>query len=210
MIKYEEYWPTTVAEVQLDAALADKIEEAVVPRLNVLEDDVKYTASGSRHHGRYTSRNTAPMITDWLYDDDRKIQIHELVPEFIEKISESVLAFSKHTKIYVKDHTNIEYWTQDYKDNHYHPQHAHGTSGISGTYYVRANESAGPICFYNHSTTSSFVKCIDEESTELNKTRKVKAEKGKLLLFPSYLQHRVMECGPNAIRTSISFNCYYK
>jgi uncharacterized protein (TIGR02466 family) len=198
MIKYNECWPITIAEVKLNDSLVDYVEEKVVPHLKSLES---YNGS---------------MYSDYF---DNKIDLVDLVPELLLEVQKHAQNYAKHTNLKLGNRIQaggskaFGYWTQDYVENSFHARHSHGLHGVSGTYYVRANESAGPIKFYNPNQLSLYVNYQKDEKNNDDvfddnypSDKFIKPEKGKLVLFPSFLEHEVLACRPNAIRTSISFN----
>jgi uncharacterized protein (TIGR02466 family) len=186
-VKINSLWPVHIAEVQLCNVLADKVEKIIVSKLNML------SAENDKHNKFYTDFHTR----------DNRIDIFDLIPEFCLEVENHVKEYSKYTDIKINDDYSAEYWTQDYKEKSVHRIHDHGIHGISGTYYVRANDAAGAISFINPNQSSQYVNYISGEPARYEF---VKPEKGKLVLFPSYLLHEVSQSGPNAIRTSISFN----
>lgn len=197
-MEFHSLFPVCVFETKINDDLANKMEEAIVPQLHLLEREKPINDSIG---DPYTALET--MATDFW---ENKILIHELVPEFWEVVKEAALAFSEHTSIMINPNIRIRYWTQDYSDGDSHDIHGHGVHGISGTYYVRANNRAAPIRFYNPNTVAELVRSGNPGNTFCRAHQDFWPEKGKLLLFPSYLKHQVLSCDTGAIRTSVSFN----
>jgi len=71
--------------------------------------------------------------------------------------------------------------------------HNHNSEAkISGVFYLQVPENSGNLFFQN----------------DKNHALEIPAEKGKLVLFPAWLNHYVPENQSRAKRISLSFNCY--
>ena len=92
--------------------------------------------------------------------------------------------------------------------------HVHPLSYISGVYYVKSDpELHGPICFDSPLKVKSamysgaIVPNDDQEANFFTASAwKYNPDPGKLLLFPSWLEHSVGPSQTDDIRVSISFN----
>lgn len=82
--------------------------------------------------------------------------------------------------------------------------HQHDDSVVSGVYYFSSNEVDGDIMF---KTPNPFVNIeFFPVGNTVKKQYTVAPKKGKLLLFPGWLEHRVEVNQSNHERISISFN----
>lgn len=82
--------------------------------------------------------------------------------------------------------------------------HQHDDSVISGVYYYSTNESDGDIVF---KTPNPFLNIESfPRGTLIEKYYTSKPKKGKLILFPGWLEHKVETNQSNTQRISISFN----
>jgi len=79
--------------------------------------------------------------------------------------------------------------------NHIHPH-----TDLSGVFYVSTPEECGNIVFYNPLTESIMSRCNREENVHYT------PERGKLIIFPSWLYHSVRPNKSDGIRRSIAFN----
>jgi len=79
--------------------------------------------------------------------------------------------------------------------NHVHPQ-----TDLSGVFYVSTPEDCGNIVFYNPLTVSVMSRCNREENVHYT------PERGKFVIFPSWLYHSVRPNKGNGFRRSIAFN----
>jgi hypothetical protein len=183
-MKIEKFFPVGIAEHFLDKELADKIEGKIVPLLKNLE----------RGQDQYT---------DFF---ENKIKVPEVVPELIQEIINGINYYRTETSLAINPNAPLQYWTQDYKEGDIHGAHSHGVSGISGIYWVRANESAGGVKFFNPNPITEYVSVETPDNPYAWTYTVVKPEKGKMILFPSYLKHEVLPSGKDVIRTSIPFN----
>ena len=182
-------FPCAMFEGCVTSETAQAVEDYVVPKLDLLTESPD----------TYDQHRTDFWGT--------KILVHEHVPQFWDEILECVSFYSAETTISVNfENLYMHYWTQDYKESNSHDIHAHGGPGVSGIYWVRANESAGPVRFYTPNPYTEVGAWNDTMSPYARPVVDIVPERGKLVLFPSYLKHRVMPSGPDTIRTAIAFN----
>jgi len=90
--------------------------------------------------------------------------------------------------------------------------HCHVESTLSGVYYVDATEGAGNIEFISPVVAApyTFFAGSRERMNGFNAERwEVTPEAGKLIIFPSWLYHRVKPCTPDSKRISIAFNANF-
>lgn len=182
-------FPLAILEASVTPETAQAVEDFVVPQVDLLKQ----------------SEDTFDTYkTDYW---ETKIKVHESVPQLWDEILEYIKEYSEETTIAVNfDGLSMHYWTQEYKEGDSHDMHAHGCVGISGIYWVRANEAAGPVRIYSPNPYTELTSWNDMNNPFSRSVVDVYPKKGKLILFPSYLQHRVMPSGKNAERTTIAFN----
>ncbi len=99
--------------------------------------------------------------------------------------------------------TNVrESWCNISNKHSFQHFHIHGDSDLSGVYYHQTTKGDGDIVFRNPSLVNRFHKLtynIDNSIT-------YKPEVGKLIIFPSFLEHAVFHNTLDSKRISISFN----
>jgi hypothetical protein len=195
---FHDYFPVCILHHKISDELADRVEDAVTPHLHKLQRETPIVDHGG---APYTSLDT--MYTDFW---DNKILVHELVPDFFPCVQEAVLSYQEHTSIVINPNFKIRYWTQNYEDRDSHDIHNHGIHGISGIYFMRANDKAGPTRFYNPNQVAGLVKHMMTGNRYCTDTVDIWPVKGTMLIFPSYLKHKVVASGPGVIRTSIAFD----
>lgn len=91
----------------------------------------------------------------------------------------------------------------------WHHQHSHPNSYVSGVLYTNANKATDKITFYNPKT-SPFAITPKAYNLYNSKSWSIPVQTGDLLLFPSTLVHMVETVETNSVRTSISFNTFFK
>lgn len=89
----------------------------------------------------------------------------------------------------------------------FNEKHHHGNSALSAAYYVKAEQNAGNIVFYDPRQANVFHHPISKQVNSVNaQVQSVTPKAGTLVLFPSYLEHKVNPNLSNEERIVISFN----
>lgn len=89
----------------------------------------------------------------------------------------------------------------------FNEKHHHGNSSLSAAYYVKAEKDAGNIVFFDPRQANVFHHPVSKKPNELNaQVQSVSPKAGTLVLFPSYLEHKVNPNLSNEERIVISFN----
>lgn len=81
--------------------------------------------------------------------------------------------------------------------------HMHDGADISGVYYYKTNGKDGNIIFTN---PNGYMLSTLFPNSSSNKTLTITPKEGKLILFPSWLMHRVEVNNTKDTRISIAFN----
>ena len=98
-------------------------------------------------------------------------------------------------------------WAIINKDRAFNERHHHGNSSLSAAYYVKAEKNSGDIIFFDPRQANVFHHPASKEANSLNcQVQSVTPKAGTLVLFPSYLEHKVDENLSNEERIVISFN----
>lgn len=135
----------------------------------------------------------------------KTIDINKDVPELRDEILKARDKFVEETGIEC-ERDRLQYWTQDYRDEgQRHGSHCHGIFGVSGVYWIRANENAGDFRFTNPNILNQYTR-YDKDTWYSAIHQNIKPEKGALILFPSYVFHEVLPSGKNAVRSTLAFN----
>lgn len=93
-------------------------------------------------------------------------------------------------------------WSSLFKPRDFGHVHAHGYNDISGVYYHKTNNHDGDIFFLSPNTHLATSYCYEHTHWVWEH----KPLQGKLLLFPSWLQHGIKTNETEDERISISFN----
>ena len=98
-------------------------------------------------------------------------------------------------------------WTNYTTPGQFHHKHAHPNSFVSAVFYIKANPEVDRIFFYKDAYNQ-----LDIPPAEWNaynsKSWWFPAEPGRLILFPSGLQHMVETVQGEDTRVSLSFNTF--
>jgi len=98
-------------------------------------------------------------------------------------------------------------WANVSWGNHFHRLHAHPNNFLSGVYYAQIPPGAGSIAFRDPRPQTQILAPAVSELTPVNRVHyPIQAEEGKLLLFPSWLEHVVQANNCNSERISFAFN----
>lgn len=95
-------------------------------------------------------------------------------------------------------------WVNISKNGAYQETHNHGSSLISGVIYVNVNENSGGFQLINPLTTESIL--MGSPDKVFGPTYNITPQQGMILLFPGWMDHRVLPNESNIDRISISFN----
>ncbi len=89
----------------------------------------------------------------------------------------------------------------------FNEKHHHGNSALSAAYYVKAEQDAGNIVFFDPRQANVFHHPASKEVNNINaQVQSITPKAGTLVLFPSYLEHKVNPNLSNEDRIVISFN----
>tara|TARA_Y100000389_G_scaffold185061_1_gene204071 strand:- start:850 stop:1467 length:618 start_codon:yes stop_codon:yes gene_type:complete len=120
------------------------------------------------------------------------------------------LNVSENAKFYLQNSWSVKHNPGDIAQIH-----SHGSSLLSGVYYLKTNEGSGNLVFHkNPIYTNTFHQSIRFEYDENNNLNTgqyaMNVEDGKVILFPSHLEHSVDENKSNEERYSLAFNFYVR
>ena len=179
-------FPTPIYWNEIDSQLADKVEEMFLDRLEKLP-----------RHSIHSSD---------FHDEKKIIDIDKDLPDLKEAFYKNIESFCDMTGISVDPQMKFNAWTQDYCETaDYHPVHKHGIHGVSGIYWIRANEHAGMTVFESPNPYTSIAK-RHRETDVTHGLFALPPKKGTVVLFPAWLSHAVEPSKPGAIRSTMAFN----
>lgn len=103
-------------------------------------------------------------------------------------------------------------WLNKSMPGGWHDLHWHSNSMVSGVWYPKVPANSGAICFHkerSHTNLWRDTLCIDFDNiTEYNSEAAIMPELNTLLLFPSILNHSVLDNKSNDARYSLAFNVF--
>jgi uncharacterized protein (TIGR02466 family) len=98
-------------------------------------------------------------------------------------------------------------WTEP---NQKHHEHFHYNSLISGVYYVNCFENTDSIRFINENKSTIKFSNFKEYHLFNSDSWKIPVSTGTIIMFPSYLKHKVETNHGGHTRTSLAFNIFIK
>lgn len=108
------------------------------------------------------------------------------------------------------DDVRVDSWINFFYPNQSEQQHNHYGNFLSGVYYVTAPEKSGAYAFFDPAVQKTMWKGIYLNKAQPNVLNfndgMYKPEEGKIIMFPSWLDHAVYANKSNDVRISIAFN----
>lgn len=179
-------WPTPVWW-----GITDLDNDAMYTKIKELERTTE-TVFLSNLGGFQSSTDRYDMLTtDPVFSPLRNLILH---------IIEKELNFQAKEFKFDRMWCNVNY------ENDFNMIHSHGLFDFSGAYYVKAPNDSGQIIFRDPRPGAI---CSEFVTSQFNggEVYRIEPEVGKLLIFPSYLDHMVMPSkNPTEDRVSISWN----
>ena len=173
-----------------------------------------------------------PVKSEWLnyvkstpYErmkvDNGDISIDRYLLERIPDLKNTIL---NHCEIFTRKHLSVSKNADFYLQNSWSVKHlpgdksqshTHGSSLISGVYYLQIPKNSGNLTFSkDQSYTNMFHQSIRFEYDEPNhitcESYSIDVEEGKILLFPAHLSHSVEKNNSKENRYSLAFNLYVR
>ena len=159
--------------------------------------DECYNNNNENYSGNLISTNTYILNEEYMADAKNYFS------EQINIFAHDILLIKPTLKFYI-----TQSWLNINKTNTSHHKHFHRNSFISGIYYLT---DGPPVTFYKK---NDIMQNFDFDFKEFNQfnMESVEAEikKGRLILFPSILEHEVKKNLNNDTRISLSFNTFFK
>lgn len=144
---------------------------------------------------------------------DRILESAEL--SNLKAFIDSQIYVYKNELLRMKDENEIyitQSWANNSKPDQFHPKHNHPNSIISGVMFFNENDGDGlpPLRF--HRTIEMFpLAFVFNEINEFNSGgRWFEPIQGRLILFPSLLEHGVEKNKSSKVRITISFNTFVR
>tara|TARA_S200000501_G_C20529897_1_gene615192 strand:+ start:53 stop:664 length:612 start_codon:yes stop_codon:yes gene_type:complete len=144
-----------------------------------------------------------------------QFELHECKSEILQKVIKNLLSeFSKNLlqkNVYMK----CQGWTNINGPGDFNAKHNHPRSHLSGVFWIKVPKNSGSIKFHSPEIFNRFqeLDCYTEEfcyDSNCYMTHDFTPHDGEILIFPSSLEHEVMENKSNEDRISYSFNLVLK
>jgi len=129
-------------------------------------------------------------------------RILDKTPILLSEIKDHCYEFLKKINYQTSNINVRESWCNIGGANSFQHFHLHGDTDLSGVYYHQTNSHDGDIVFRNPSLVNRFHKLTYNIDNSVN----YKPEVGKILLFPSFLEHAVYHNNTDHKRISVTFN----
>ena len=132
--------------------------------------------------------------------------LFDYIEEQVDRIKTDGLAIRKDSTLYLHNA-----WANINKTNDYNVKHNHPHSNISGVYYVKVPDPPAKIWFHDPRQGRTMTELLHDEEIYQNRMDlwshvHFVPTPGKLILFPSYLEHTVEQNLSQEDRISVSFN----
>ena len=201
-------------------------------KLGIPGDDKKGVYGSADFVGWY---NGHPDYTDYQFDFNFRrilVDMHPLTFDFLigpgfrstrDSLNENrefIDAVSEEKRYWLFDGINLGFGVGYRWGNHsiygmprinhkdaFNEKHHHGNSALSAAYYVKAEDNAGDIVFFDPRQANVFYHPSSKKANNINaQVQSVTPKPGTLVLFPSYLEHKVDPNLSSEERIVISFN----
>jgi len=191
----ENWFPTPIFFSIAD----EKIKNAILAEYQSTEE--KILQDKNRNNETWGDN----IDTTFKYGDDNNIILTQnlfLLKEYIQQVAKT---FSHHLFTNPEQITIQESWINYSKKYQYQNKHDHFKENtLSGVYYLKTSGSDGNIKFYPPSACMRYDKKITTEMT--HSSIEYKPQEGKIILFPSWVEHSVLPNMTESTRISVSFN----
>jgi uncharacterized protein (TIGR02466 family) len=153
-------------------------------------------------HEIHRNKGNSTSVDRYVLNDERLTALRSFIDRCIKKYVESVYAPSTPFNLPI-----TQSWLNYTEKGGHHHIHWHPNSMISGVFYINADGNTDKI-FFDKQPRDSF-KIFTDKPNALNiDTVWMSVNTNDLILFPSYLMHRVEEVESVDTRVSLAFNTF--
>ena len=142
-----------------------------------------------------------------FFDKNKK----DVLQSFLTNCLEEFLSIKKSVNF------TLSAWVNINKPGDYNLKHHHSDCNLAGVLWIKAPQNSGDIVFDNPRTFDPFLQSakmgeIDSYTDDFKDKNKIYPDyyfpptEGRILIFPSYLEHQVRENKSNEDRISVAFN----
>lgn len=98
-------------------------------------------------------------------------------------------------------------WGNVQYENGIHALHHHPNSNMSGVYYAQTPDNSGRLRIRDPNILARMAEPPCDRHTMVSaNSMEINPKEGRLVIFPSYLEHEVMPHGSDSPRVSVSYN----
>ena len=185
----EAWFPTPVFVDLADSQIQKEIEEQYFGKEKEILKGIKKESWGDNIDATYS------LNGDLL----KEFQLNKLEGY----INDCVRSFLNHLQSDVKQIKRLHSWVNYSSKYQYQNQHNHMPAKISGVYYIKSNEKDGNLRI--HSPIRHLPQLVNDTNLSFNLVEYT-PQAGKIVLFPSWVEHSVRPNMTDDTRISISFN----
>jgi uncharacterized protein (TIGR02466 family) len=186
----ELWFPTPVYFIDASLNVKQTIEKEYLQKEQTISKQLTTNAWGDSITTSYSEE--ANLIEEHSLSA-LKTHIIAATSEFVSSLS------TKKTELTISSS-----WVNYFKPGQFEERHQHYPHFISGVYYLRTNGHDGDLHFYAPSTA---MFAINDDTTPLTfKIAKYPPKEGRIILFPSWVEHSVGMNKTQDTRVSIAFN----
>lgn len=163
------------------------------------------TKLSKKNQGRILSNYGGWQSNDFHLNDcenEEMLKLASIVELTARKASED-LDLKQNMQIFMHN-----FWVNINRKGNGNVRHTHPTSFLSAVYYVQTPDNCGKVVFEHPSTLMNFwwnsFTNVNSYATYSSVSYEPKV--GRLLLFPSWLEHRVSSSESDDLRISVAFN----
>ena len=199
-VLFTPFFASPVMEVELDLDL-EKLTEFAFQMQNKDKKGVQRTNMGGWH-------------SDFIQEEKHEefIKLKKEITHYSQIYRSEIFRGMKFKENVVQSLSNL--WVNINEKDHYNCWHIHGYSTLSGVYYIKHDGSLenGVISFKHPEQNIACPNMhwplqLIEENNEISAgVIDFLPKAGKLLIFPSWIQHKVEANLKDSVRISVSFN----
>jgi len=176
----------------------------------VCSDHYHFTAAEEEFISKLAMADNAGNLmsqNDRILDSIEMSKLRIFIDSQIGVYRKKILRVKKENEIYI-----TQAWANKAKTNEFHPMHKHPNSILSGVLFVTGEEGDGlPPIRFHRSNDLLPLELEFEELNDFNSSCKwFSAIKGRLIIFPSVLDHDVEKNNSDLERITLSFNTFVR
>lgn len=166
----------------------------------IKEDELTFLSNLERKDNmiNHSSKNSSVLEENVVKD------IREFIQNSVDEYFETAYNPKYDVKLRI-----TQSWCNYTSENEGHHQHRHPNSLVSGVFYIDADPNCDKIVFYNPKLYNTIEIPVNEYADYNSQTWWLPIQSGKLIIFPSHLEHSVdVKKNENNTRISLAFNTF--